>query len=747
MKPEIIVTLGPATNTEYHLRKLKDEGVAFVRINMSHSTIEDLRFFIGLAKKVGIPFIIDTEGSQIRTGNLVDSSIQVEENDEIKIFTQPLQGDATKICLTPGAVVGQLEAGDILRLDFDTLILRISDVSTLASGYVLAKVVTGGMLGKNKGVVVDSASNKHYVLPALTEKDYQSIQIGLAEGVGHIAASFMRSGIFVDEVRRATQGKMKIISKIECIDGLNNLDDIIAKSDAVLIDRGDLSKEISLERIPLSQKIIVYRARKSGKGAIVATNLLETMVKSRKPTRAEIHDITSSVLDGATGLTLAAETAIGNYPIECVHIMQKMISHVTKSFKTDDFNKQDKELIKRLDGENYLLDYNSNTAIVVPHGGKLINRCAAIRPEEQFLSSLPIVQLNENQLMDLEQIAIGTFSPLEGFMNQVELESVLEKMRLPSGVVWPMPIILDVSEEVASSVVEKKHVALANQSGKIVGLLNLEEIYNYEKEKMAEKLYGTLDASHPGVKMIRELKPVFLSGKIELYERRKSPTQEYELTPLQVRKLFEEKNWGKVVGFHTRNVIHRSHEFIQMEAMEQELCDGLFVHPVVGQKKVGDFQAKYIIQSYEIMMKRIYPKNRVLFSVLATYSRYAGPREAIFTALCRKNFGCSEFIVGRDHTGVGNFYSPTASHDIFQQFPELGIKPVYFNKISYSTKNNSYVKVDTNPDADEHVVHISGTEARKMFESHQIPPEWYMRSEISNMIIKAVNNGEEVFVK
>lgn len=249
-KVDVIVTLGPSTNNEAALRKLKSQGVEYVRINMSHSTLADLRYFIKLAKKVGIPFIIDTEGSQIRTGSLRQPSIQIDENEEIRIYKNPVCGDNKKICLTPKSIVSQLEPGDILRLDFDMLIIRVCDISTLGKGYITAKAVAGGTLGENKGVVVDQAFYKQYILPALSNKDYQSIKIGLKEDVKYIAASFMRSGSFVDEVRRATHKKMKIISKIECANGLENLDEIIKKSDTVLIDRGDLSKEISPERIP-----------------------------------------------------------------------------------------------------------------------------------------------------------------------------------------------------------------------------------------------------------------------------------------------------------------------------------------------------------------------------------------------------------------------------------------------------------------------------------------------------------------
>ena len=203
-----------------------------------------------------------------------------------------------------------------------------------------------------------------------------------------------------------------------------------------------------------------------------------------------------------------------------------------------------------------------------------------------------------------------------------------------------------------------------------------------------------------------------------------------------------------MVGFHTRNVIHRSHEFIQLKAMELGNCDGLLVHPIVGKKKSGDFNAKYIIKAYEMMNNQFYPKNKVLFSTFSSYSRYAGPREALFTALCRQNFGCSHFIVGRDHTGVGNFYHPKASHNIFDRFPEIGIKAIKFNNIFYSSKLQNHIEENEEssiPDSEK--LHLSGTQARKMFEQGEIPPAWFMRPEISTLIIDAIKNGEEVFVK
>lgn len=745
MKPKIIVTLGPATNTENYLNQIKDRGVDFVRVNMSHASLEDLKTTIFLAKKVGIPFIIDTQGSQIRSGDLAEKSFLLEENNEVKIHANPIKGDRNNISLNPGEIVFQLEEGDILRLDFNGLILKITDTATLDLGYIIAQVVNEGVLGRNKGVVVDSWNGRTYDLPALTLTDYQSIAIGLKEGIGFIAASFMRSGSFVEEVRRVTNNSMKIISKIECLDGLRNLDEIIEKSDYLLIDRGDLSKELPLEKIPFTQKIIIQRARKKGKGVIVATNLLETMINNKKPTRAEVHDVVNTIVDGAEGLALTAETAVGKYPIECINMLNRLINQVQENIEVEKFLDQNESLVNHLESKDFLLKSFSFSNLVPPHGGKLVYQIIS-PPASEYLEKLPKINLNQNQLMDVEQIALGTFSPLEGFLGRDDLESVLNTTRLKSGIIWPIPIVLDVSVKEAESLKAGGEVALidSNSNGQPVAILHLEEKYDFDKKELAEKLYGTLDEKHPGVKMTLSLQPIFLAGGVDFFRRPKREDRQYELSPRQARQIFRERGWSTIVGFHTRNVIHRGHEFIQIRALEQEACDGLLAHPVVGAKKSGDFHTKYIMQSYQKMMEKFYPKNKVVLAAFNTYSRYAGPREALFTAICRKNFGCSHFIVGRDHTGVGNFYESNASQKIFDLFPDIGIKIVKIQAI-YSKTRSTYISSLEEAGADE-IIDISGTEARAMLARAEYPPVWYMRPEIAEDIIQAVKNGEEVFV-
>ena len=745
-RTKIIVTLGPATNNEPTVRKIKGKGVDFVRVNMSHSSLEDLEASIKLSKKVGIPFIIDTEGSQIRTGDLEQATVHFKENEQVEIHAAPIAGNRERLCLKPGYVIEQLDVGDLIHIDFDTLILRVTDVSTVGEGYITARTITGGLIGRNKAVVIDPVFRKKFDLPPLSPKDYKSIELGLREGIEHIAVSFVRSGESIDEARRATQNRMKIISKIECMDALENLDEIIVKSDFLLIDRGDLSKEIPIEKIPFTQKIILHKASRGQTGVFVATNLLETMIEKKKPTRAEVHDVINTIVDGAMGLTLAAETAIGEHPMECINMLNKLIQHSESAIYDSDPRTLVKGLIGSLEDANYLLE-DVSSSLVPPHGGKLVSRVLADIPDEEYLASLPRVSLDENRQMDVEQIAFGVYSPLEGFMDQADFESVLDSMRLTSGVAWPLPIVLDVPEATAEMLEVGDVVGLTDDRGEIMALLHLSEKYRFDTEDTVRKMFGTDSDDHPGVRMIRGMQPMLLAGKIDLIRGRQSDTRAFELTPKQLRRLFEERGWAKVLGFHTRNVLHKGHEFMQLKAMEDENCDGLLVHPVVGKKKAGDFKPEYIIKGYERMIESFYPKEKVVFSVFPTFSRYAGPREAVFTALCRQNYGCSHFIIGRDHTGVGDYYAPYASQEIFDLFPDLEIKIVKFNEVFYSKKLNEYVQEtgESKHDDSDKLDFISGSQARMMFLNGESPPAWFMRPEISAIVLDALKDGEQVF--
>ena len=743
-----IVTLGPSTNNVESVKMIKDKGVDFVRINMSHSTIHDLEYFIKMSFEVGITFIIDTEGSQIRTGQLKEQSIHYSENDIVTIHSSEIVGDKQNINLRPENVISQLMLGDILYVDFDTLALKIIDISKKNSGLITAQIVSSGNLGNNKGVVIDQVVKHKIDLPVLTQKDIQAVKIGLNYGIEYIAASFVRSGEDVTRIRDISNNTMKVISKIECIDALENLERIIEESDFLLIDRGDLSKEIPIEKIPFTQKIILKEAASRNTDVFVATNLLESMIVHRKPTRAEVHDILNTIVDGANGLVLAAETAIGKYPLGCINMLNKIIRHSELAINADEIRHKEAKFIDHLNSINYLLDHSISSSLIEPNGGKLVSRLSDNNNHtEEYLSSLTKCELSINAQQDLEQIAIGTYSPLTGFLTKEELISVLDDLRMPDGSIWPMPILLDISEEKIKNVSLNEVIALVDANQNIVATMIVGDIYQFSKEDLAEKYYGTTDVKHPGVKMVSAMKSHFIGGEITLLKQPPSFSNKYGLVPKQVRRLFEEKNWTKVVGFHTRNVIHRAHEYIQKKAIDENNCDGIFLNPVIGEKKKGDYNSKYIIDSYNWMINNVYKDNEVVFATFTTYSRYGGQKEALFTALCRQNYGCSHFIVGRDHTGSG-YDGGKSSMDIFKSFPDLKIRIIKFNDVYYSKSLKKYIESEINNEVSYHDrMYISGTQAREMFLELKAPPDWFMRPEISGMIINSIKNKEVVFTK
>jgi pyruvate kinase len=741
-----IITLGPATDSISFIKKMKERDVDFVRINMSHSSLDDLSRFIDMANDVGVPFIVDTEGSQIRMGDLEEFSFELEENDLVEIHSKTIIGNKKRFSLTPSIVVNHLELGDLIHIDFDTCILQVMDISRRDEGVVIVKPISRGYIGRKKAVIIDSALPKKLEWPCLSEKDKKSIEIGLSKGVKDIAVSFVRSGDAVREVRELTQGKMRITSKVECIEALDNIEEIIDATDSILLDRGDLSKDIPIERIPLTQKRVISLARKKNVDVFIATNLLETMVDKRKPTRAEICDIVNSILDGAKGLVLSAETAVGKYPVECVNIFNKLIAHVQDNVLVDQYlNTSQEDSVSSITGD-YLTDYDTPSSLLIkPHGGRLSLATKKTYTTEE-LSLLPRLSISEDHFMDLEQIALGAYSPLSGFMNKENLKSVLDNMRLVDGTIWPLPILLDVHKTVADTLKINNDVALCSPEGEVVAVLELSEKFEYSKSEIISKIYNTDCKNHPGVKMVNSFEDVFLAGKVNLIKRREHKHKGTELTPSQMRRLFEEKGWSKVVGFHTRNVPHRGHESAQLSAMEDFSCDGLLVHPVIGKKKQGDFRAEYIISTYEKLISNHYPDGRVIFGSFSTFSRYAGPREALFTAICRKNFGCSHFVVGRDHTGVGSYYDSYAAHEIFDKFPDLDMKIVKLKNILYLPETDSYKSEDVMSEKEKmNARSISGTEVRNMIISGTTPPEWMMRNTVSEMLIRDHSSGRELF--
>ncbi len=379
---------------------------------------------------------------------------------------------------------------------------------------------------------------------------------------------------------------------------------------------------------------------------------------------------------------------------------------------------------------------------IAPHGMQLVNRIASPEQKQEFLEKAEVlarVQLDERAVSDLVMLAIGAFSPLTGFMDQADYDRVVVDMRLSNGLPWSIPITLSVTEEVASPLKEGSLIRLDDPTGKFIGVLELSQKYRYDKTTEAINVYKTDDANHPGVQVVYSQGEVNLAGSIWLLERENHPQfPAYQIDPIDSRRMFKEKGWKTIVGFQTRNPIHRAHEYIQKCAMET--VDGLFLHPLVGATKEDDIPADVRMRCYEIILENYYPKDRVILAINPAAMRYAGPREAIFHAIVRKNYGCTHFIVGRDHAGVGDYYGTYDAQYIFDEFEsaELGIVPMKFEHAFYCTRTESMATTKTSPSTPSERIHLSGTKVREMLRRGELPPPQFSRPEVAAELIRAM---------
>ena len=379
--------------------------------------------------------------------------------------------------------------------------------------------------------------------------------------------------------------------------------------------------------------------------------------------------------------------------------------------------------------------------LIPPHGGTLVSLLAQGEQAEALregLRSLPRLRLSPRTIADLELLTVGGFSPLTGFMTRREYDSVLEHMRLPNGTVWSMPVTLAVSTEESAAIEEGCQVALTIE-GEPLAVLTVEEKYTYDKAREARLVYRTEDTSHPGVAALYGQGDVLLGGPVAAL--RLPPHEDllhYRLTPAQTRAAFVERGWSRVVGFQTRNPVHRAHEYIQKCALE--IVDGLLLHPLVGETKSDDIPADVRMRCYEVLLECYYPPDRVLLSALPAAMRYAGPKEAIFHALMRKNYGCSHFIVGRDHAGVGDYYGPFDAQHIFREFrsEDLGVTPLFFDNTFFCRACDEMASAKTCPHGPEDRVIFSGTQVRAMLAAGQAPPREFTRPEVAKVLLDAM---------
>lgn len=382
--------------------------------------------------------------------------------------------------------------------------------------------------------------------------------------------------------------------------------------------------------------------------------------------------------------------------------------------------------------------------LIAPHGGKLVDR--VVRGEERKAllersKGLERIELNDRNLADLECIATGVYSPLEGYMEESDYRLVVREMRLSSGLPWTIPIALPVAEEVAGRLSLDDEVALIWKT-EVLAVMRVASIYRPDKTEEAQKVYRTDDTRHPGVAALRASGPVYLGGPLYLVNpipHKKFHT--YRLTPAETRAEFARRGWKTVAAFQTRNPIHRAHEYLQKVALE--MVDGLFINPLVGTTKADDVPAEVRVHTYEVILDKYYPEERVLLGVFPAAMRYAGPREAILHAIARKNYGATHFIVGRDHAGVGDYYGTYDAQKIFEKFPtdELGIAPLMFEHAFYCRVCGQMTTSKTCPHDGEHRVHLSGTKVREMLRRGEMPPPEFTRPEVARILIEAYQDN------
>ena len=365
--------------------------------------------------------------------------------------------------------------------------------------------------------------------------------------------------------------------------------------------------------------------------------------------------------------------------------------------------------------------------MIKPHGGNLVNNFI---DSSKIDDDLFILDVDAELKKEVENISFGVFSPLKGFMGEENFLSVLKQGRLSNGLPWTIPIVLDVDNDSAKKVKDESEIALRN-NGKIFGILYVKDLFSFDKLQAAKSIFQTDDRSHPGVYSYLTMKDNLVEGEVKILHTG-NLDDAVRLTPSKVRGEIDDRGWKSIVAFQTRNVPHVAHEMLQKSVLN--IYDGLFINPLIGKKKAGDFKDEVILESYNALMDNYYPKSKIIFSTLHTKMKYAGPKEAIHHAIMRKNFGCSHIIIGRDHAGVGNYYSPFAAHDIFKDYPDLGIEPIFFPAFYYCKRCKNFANEKTCPHDSNFKEELSGTKMRKMFLSREVPPNHLMRFEISQII-------------
>jgi sulfate adenylyltransferase len=381
--------------------------------------------------------------------------------------------------------------------------------------------------------------------------------------------------------------------------------------------------------------------------------------------------------------------------------------------------------------------------MIKPHGNTLVEKVVDSE-RDGYISNVKdittTIQLSRSLYFDFVNIVRGTYSPLGGFMSRADFLKVVNDISLESGVIWPLPIVLDVSSERANEIAPGDRIALSRPDGTMVGIMDADSVYRYDEERTCQKLFGTTDTDHPGVRTILSKDPYFVGGPVNAFSDTLPRVGKYDIAPKETRVLFNQRDWESVVGFQTRNVPHRAHEYLQKSALEH--VDGLFIQPKIGEKKPGDYTNDAILRGYESLIENYYPPKSVVLSIFKSRMMYAGPREAVFDAIVRKNYGCTHFIVGRDHAGVRNYYGDFEAQELFDAIGNVGITPLYYNYAFYCTKCDGIVSEKICPHDSSHHMEPSGTELRKTLSEGERPPSELMRPEVAETVL----SNDTVFV-
>lgn len=714
---EVLCTVGPASLNERVLVRLEDLGVSLFRINLSHTKLKDLPAAVDFIRShTAVPVCLDTEGAQVRTGDLVNGEVTLRENTIVHAHRQAVPGDANNLNFYPLDIVDELQEDDFISVDFNAVLVQVVEKT---ADRVSMRVIHGGVVGRNKAVTVE----RDLPLAPLTHKDMEALKWGRSAGIAHVALSFANRGSDVDAVRAISGEGVFLISKIECRAALHNLDEIAIRSDALLIDRGDLSRQEPIERIPSLQKMIIRRGAEQGRRVYVATNLLESMITAPKPTRAEVNDVVNTLLDGANGLVLAAETAIGRDPVGCVSMIVKLIH---------EYN------LHRATAEGVARHYRASdgmSLLVEPHGGVLVEQ--TLPASGQIAAeTLPKLAVDHQVLLDAQQIALGTYSPLTGFMDGETLASVLATNRLPDGTPWTMPILLPIPTTNASRFAPGQTIALTDGSGRVHAVVEVGEVYSYDITRLGRQLHGEAPPTHPGVRRLQALSGHFLAGKVSLARRLTLPHRQYELAPRESRFVLQHKGWNKVVGFNARSPANRLDEHVQLAALEHTGADGLLVNTIFSPVPAGDFPPDIVLRSYQMMLDfGYYPQGKALIAAQPAYARHAGPREAVFATLCQKNLGCSHFIIDLGASAAEPGYRESDYHALFDELGDLGITPLFVGAVGYDSATRRYG--DRNAAdrvANARWLAIRSSEAHHRLSRNDALPDWFMREVIQDML-------------